>query len=392
MIITITWFVTGAGFCLAQEVSVKAINLVLAEDARFSQGDFQDLRQGKVVTKLLPKDDKREVAVFGITQFDAPVEIVEKSFRDVISRQAKTTSIQSGKFREPPVFGDIGKLQLEQKDLRALKNCRLRKCDVRLSAAMIDRFSSEIDWEKEDYRSAAEDLYQKLLTEYVQDYANRGPPALIEYGSKRETLSLSEEQNSLREKLFWIDRFTPELSRSIREFPKSQVTGLTNSFSWSKVKFGLKPVVIITHTATYKKSGNDASQTLIVSRQIYSSRYIDSSLSMTSVIGIVSNSGPEKTFLVFTNLTRASALGSRLGSLARNLVEQEAIGKLRTVLSETRRAASRAMVNQRQLPEPEPSDGIRVWFLQNGYIALWLSLFVLGAVALRRQIIRSRRK
>ena len=125
-IIAITWLLVGVGFCFPQNISVDSLNKALIADAGLSSVDLESIRKGKVVTRLLPSTDKREVAVLGITRIDLPVGVVRESFRTAIRKQEKKTTLQSGSFGDPVDFEDIANLKMEEKDLRDLKDCRIK--------------------------------------------------------------------------------------------------------------------------------------------------------------------------------------------------------------------------------------------------------------------------
>ncbi|NNE99499.1 MAG: hypothetical protein HKN25_10820 [Pyrinomonadaceae bacterium] len=369
----ITLFVNSGAVCFSQEISSDEIRSMLAQQADFSKQDFSKMDQGKMITKLLPRKDKREVAVLGVIRINKPIEEVEKAFQKTIAQQKRKTALKYAQISDPPTIADMKKLEPERKEIKNLKNCKVGKCDLKLSAAMIERFRSEIDWERKDNQTAVTNLYRKLLLEYVEEYLNKGEAALIKYQNKRKTIDLRIEQRSMTNDLFWIGDFTPEIKTYLEEFPESNQPNIENSIGWSKVKFGLKPVVIVSHTATYRKLNPVQSQILILTRQIYASRYIDASLGLTVLVDI-----PERneTYLFFTSRTRASALGSRLGGLARKLVEHEAIKKLEVVLGSTKRNANRTPANEKAEAETASEGGSARLFLEKTYM-FWIFAFVI---------------
>jgi hypothetical protein len=51
---------------------------------------------------------------------------------------------------------------------------------------------------------------------------------------------------------------------------------------WSKEKFGLQPVVSLTHVAIYKRPLPDGTNVLIASKGIYATRYFEALLGPTA--------------------------------------------------------------------------------------------------------------
>src|SRR5262249_27310079 len=86
---------------------------------------------------------------------------------------------------------------------------------------------------------------------------------------------------------------------------------------------GLAPFISVTHV-TIVPSGPH--QSLATSRDVYSSRYIDASLS--TMIASDAISDPRAFYLVYVNRSRASALRRPMASLRRLLVEHKVKGSL----------------------------------------------------------------
>jgi hypothetical protein len=73
---------------------------------------------------------------------------------------------------------------------------------------------------------------------------------------------------------------------------------------------------------------------VIVSRDVYSSRYIDASLSLTLVADAVSS--PDAFYLVYVNRSRADALKGAFAGLRRSIVERRARASLEENLKLTK--------------------------------------------------------
>ncbi|MFS8087396.1 MAG: hypothetical protein ACMG6H_17325 [Acidobacteriota bacterium] len=81
--------------------------------------------------------------------------------------------------------------------------------------------------------------------------------------------SLEEEQRSLLGGLLYIDDAAPQFLEYLKRFPSLEMRDVENSISWAKIDFGLKPVVIVTHVATYASEDNGTRRILVVSKQLY---------------------------------------------------------------------------------------------------------------------------
>jgi hypothetical protein len=90
---------------------------------------------------------------------------------------------------------------------------------------------------------------------------------------------------------------------------------------WSKEKFGLKPVISVTHVSIYRKP--ESGRTLIASKQIYASHYFEASLGLTAVVASSQQQEPGF-YLLYLNRSRSDALHGGFSGLARGQVKRSA--------------------------------------------------------------------
>jgi hypothetical protein len=121
----------------------------------------------------------------------------------------------------------------------------------------------------------------------------------------------------------YLGEFMPGLPSHLQSFPFSPLSGAEDFLYWSKEKFGLTPFITITHvTITRVASGSY----VIASKDVYSSRYFDASLTFTIASDAVG--APDAFYLVYVNRSRASALKGALSALRRSIVERRAKSSL----------------------------------------------------------------
>src|SRR5262249_52841541 len=159
-------------------------------------------------------------------------------------------------------------------DIEDLKDCVVGDCELKLSASMIERFRNEINWDSPNYQLAITNLFKQMLFEYVRDYRTRGEAALIEYNDSRGEVSLAAEQRGLNAASSYINDL---LNRE-----KSELQLADDRIIWSKIKFGLKPVIAINHVRIYRRASDTGPQVLIASNQIYANHYFNASLALTA--------------------------------------------------------------------------------------------------------------
>ncbi|HEX7331103.1 MAG TPA: hypothetical protein VF290_06370 [Pyrinomonadaceae bacterium] len=311
----------GASTAWAQ-TSISEFQKVLAEKASFQETDFAALQANQPVVRLAPVSDKREVAVAGLVNIRAGADEFLRSYRDSMLRKSNTAILEIGSFSSQPVIADLESLTLETRDIEDLKDCVAGDCQVKLSAAMIERFRKEIDWNAPDYALKVTNLFKQMLSEYVSDYRARGEAALIRYHDKRNEIDLASEQRALSKASGYINDLLADSKAGLQLIDEAIV--------WSKIKFGLKPVIAVNHITIYKRDREVGPQVLIASKQIYASHYFNASIALTAFVTVpAANQGA---FLVSENRSRADGLEGPLGKIKRGVVEKKALEGLKTIL------------------------------------------------------------
>lgn len=341
----------GTNASLAQH-SVAEFHKILHEKAAFDEVDFAALEQGQTVVSLLPANDKREVAVCGLVSLQVSAQVFLQSFLESMTRRSNPAILEIGRFSSTPTLDDLQSLTFENRDIDDMKDCIVGDCRLKLSATMIERFHKEIDWQAPDYRIRATQLFRVMLLDYVRDYLARGDGALIEYSDKSRGVRLAEEQRALMSGSTYINHVLPEFPQHLKAFPKSEISIVENAIVWSKVKFGLKPVIAINHIMVYKREKEIGPQVLVAAKQIYANHYFDSSLALTAFVNIPGAS--PGSYLFYENRSRADGLEGGFSQIKRSIVEDKAVDGLRTILE-----SSKASLNARGLSPTEsisPAD------------------------------------
>jgi hypothetical protein len=366
----------------------------LRSGAGFSNEELAALDSGETVVKLLAPSDKREVAVCGAVRFPQPPDLVAKVFHQSVTQNNKSV-LASGRFSNPPSLTDVQYLTLDDREIEDIKECVTGDCALKLSATMIGRFREEIIWSRSDYRTQVSNLFRSMLVDYVRDYLVRGNAALIKYDDQAQQVNVEQEQASLVEGSFIFSSLVPELKDHLRSFPASDYGAAQHTISWAQIKFGLKPVVIITHAAKYVA----ADRVVTISRQIYASHYFDSSLAFAGAFATSSSAKEQSSYLLYVNYTRADALDGAFAKLKRNISQSEAVEKLEGLLNKTRIGLDIAAKNESR-PAPIPVTnriarslfgGRRVLWWLVGFIVLLVFFWLTRRISSRTQRSSDRR-
>jgi len=307
------------------QTSLADLQKALQEKAAFAETDFAALARGETIVKLAPAQDKREVAVAGLVNLRASAEEFLRSYRESLTHRNNTAVLEIGSFSATPTLDDLQYLTLDPEDIEDLKECAVGDCEIKLSAAMIQRFAHEVNWQASDYAQQATQLFKTMLLEYVRDYRARGNAALIEYNDKPTAVRLAQEQRELIGTSGYLNSvFANALATNDKPAEEMLV--------WSKIKFGLKPVIAVNHVTIYRNERALGPQVLAVSKQIYANHYFDSSLALTAFVTVA---GPTS-YLVYENRSRADGLDGPFSKLKRKLVENKALEGLKGILEHSK--------------------------------------------------------
>jgi len=315
----------GASTALAQ-ASMAEFQKVLREKASFEEPDFTALQLNQPVVRLAPTSDKREVAVSGLVNINASAEEFLRSYRDSMMRKNNAAILEIGSFGHEPTLADLEGLTLETNDIDDLKECVVGDCKLKLSAPMIERFRKEIDWAAPDYQLRVTNLFKEMLLAYIKDYRKRGEAALIEYHDKQDRLSVATEQRALLSSAGYVNSFLAGA--------KSDLQLLDETLVWSKIKFGLKPVIAVNHISIYKRNSDVGPQVLVASKQIYANHYFNAFLALTAFVNVPG--AANGSFLVYENRSRADGLEGPFGKIKRGVVEKKALEGLRGIIAQSK--------------------------------------------------------
>src|SRR5262249_29283224 len=135
--------------------------------------------------------------VSGLVSLHASADEFLRSYRESLTHKNNAAVLEAGSFSAVPSLSDLENLTLDAQDIEDLKECVVGDCQIKLSAAMIERFAREINWQSPNYPQQVTQLFRTMLLDYVRDYRARGDAALIEYNDKQTEVRVADEQAAL---------------------------------------------------------------------------------------------------------------------------------------------------------------------------------------------------
>jgi hypothetical protein len=379
LILALAFLQTGGIGQLREKDLLKSIGI----DA-WSPEELSALERGEPVVRSLETKEKQELAAIGVVRISNLPPISMNAFRDSLSQKRADEKIAGGRFSDPPMADDLRDLELEPDTIAQLQKCTVGKCDLNLPAQMIKRFEEEVNWNSPDADAVASRLMRDMLLGYVRGYTSRGDTALGRYDNRRTSVDLEAAHRSLLSSSVLIRDLAPEFVDYLAKFPFAKLENVDSAMSWSVIDFGLKPSITLSHSAAYTKRTADDERLFLASKQIYSSRYLDSSLTFTLLLRVPSAYGVD-TYLIFSDRSRSDALDGPLGGIARDVVRKESLERIRTLLDKAHLrllAAGNSKNETDHDAHPTEADSA-AWvkrILQNRIAAAVLVVFIVGAL------------
>jgi len=307
------------------------LRTLLVRDLKFSAGEIADLERGKTAKHVLPSMASGEVAVAGGVRVHASKDKFVAAYRDIKHFKEGPNIVEIGRFRSPPQFDDLESLTVTHEDVD-LRGCQVGDCDIRLPADVIARFRREVDWPSANADAQAALLFKRILFDEVSAYVSGGPGRIQQYDDDKRPVRPIDDFSGLLRNSPYLDAVLPGLGAHFDRFPNRRLDGADDFLYWSKEKFGLTPFISVTHV-TLAPTG--AHQYIAATRDVYSTRYVDASLSLAIASDSVSD--PTSFYLFYVNRSRANALKGALSKLRRSIVERRARGSLEENLKNVKR-------------------------------------------------------
>ena len=246
-----------------------------------SNDQISDIRSGKAVGKVLKSRTPAEIFVFGAVYIDATPESYVQFATDFDRLSRLPEFLAIGKFSDPPQSPDLEGFQFDNDDIKSLKECRPRHCEVQMPAESIEDIHKSIDWDAPDLdRRVNQHLHQRVI-KGLEDYRRDGNQALGEYSDKEILINVSKQFEYMLSYARVLPAYLPDLHRYLLAYPNAKSPNIEDMFYWAKVKFGLKPTLRVVQFVTFRGQSAEEPAYVIAEKQLYSSHYFETALDLT---------------------------------------------------------------------------------------------------------------
>ena len=316
-------------FCLVQLQPLRSfaqhdqenLDAFLQTYIGFREKDFAKMQQGRVVAKLLDTDVGREIAVFGIVRIDMPKGAFIAMFPDRALIIESALAIESGEFSMPPTIADVRGLTLDKDDAEAIRHCKIGHCDIKLSAAAIERFQKKEPWNQPDGQNAVLTEFKQMLVEYVAAYQKGGNEAMAVYHDKKEPLHLVSEFRDMLQESPYLYKYRPQLHAYLENYPNATLPNSRRLIFWAKDDLGTKrKVIALTQILIYQPVEHKIADFLIASKQLYASHYFEAAFGITALADNPDSAG-ENFYLIYLVRSRIDALRNKFVHLLKGKIQ-----------------------------------------------------------------------
>ncbi len=315
---------------------------LLRRHIRASDNDLKRLDRGEVLSKTLETPDGREVSSFGAIRVTCTRETFASRVRDIDRFKASEYVLQVGRFQPQPLLQDLAPLALDPNDREAMRTCRAGSCGLRLPADAMSRFRSSIPWGTPEEAPAAAAAMREFLLDETRKYIAGGSAALPDYADRNGAMPRAQAFRALLRPSTFAAEYQPELFRYLDEFPRAPIDGGDSFLYWSRERFGLKPVISVSHSVLLRREN----VVVFGSKQVFASHYFESSLGLAM---FVAPPGATYGYVTYLNRSRIEGLRGLLAAIVRPIIARRAREGLERMLIDVKRKL--------EAPEPRAAAG-----------------------------------
>jgi hypothetical protein len=324
--------VTVASGVHAQSSFPPALERYFTSTLKLTDAERKTLLSGLPLAKALDADPNKEVAVFGAIWIKAPISRYIEKLKDIENFEKGGGFRVTKKVSEPATIADFAQMVLPPDDIEDLKKCRVGDCELKGSAAAIERIRKEVNFSSPDAKAQVERSLRAIAVEFVNAYRQGGNNELAVYRDRENPTFVAREFADLVATMPELSQYLPDMRRFLLEYPKPASTPTTQFIYWQEAEFGLKPTIRISHVAIQES----ADGAIVASKQLYASHYFWTGLELRALI--LDPSRGTGFWFVNVNRSRSDGLSGFTGRVIRGKVREGARSGIEGALRATRKA------------------------------------------------------
>lgn len=245
----------------------------LIQDLQLTEKQLKEIDAGQSFVKAMHTERRQEIALFGLIRIEATAEFFLSKFRNIVEFERGPNVLQSGIFSSPPQTSDVASLTWEPDDLQQLRECKRTGCGVRLPHGSLLKLQSSVNWSAKNANDQANELLRQRMIDLVQAYQIQGDRALPVYSKNGESIRVKDGFHLLLKNSRFVNLHVPELVSYLRNYPDEKNRNAEDLFYWQKGKFGLQPVIRVSHVVILRMEGDPGTSYAIASKMLYANHY-----------------------------------------------------------------------------------------------------------------------
>jgi hypothetical protein len=306
------------------------------QDIGLTQDLIVDIRNGIPVVKSLPARTPAEVFLFGAVYIHAAPESYLRLVTDFDRLRRLPNNLALGVFHQPPRLEDLDGFSLQSEDLRDLEKCRPGECMIQLPGGTMEELDRSIDWSAPDSNQRVEQFLQNKALHLLQAYQREGNHALGVYNDKRNPTFVAQQFAYLLSYSKALPAQLPQFYSYLLAYPDAKPANVDDRFYWAKVSFGLRPTLRMIHSVVMRGGPGDDVAYAIAEKQLYSSHYFDTALSLSFCVRDRENSRHPGFYLIMAMGSEQSALDGFQGEIIRKVAVGRSASNLQAALTNIR--------------------------------------------------------
>ena len=171
----------------------------------------------------------------------------------------------------------------------------------------------------------------------METYLEGGDKTFGAYRDKKRPLYLDKEFDGLLENSPYILEYDPKFHAYLDDFPEAELPGGEDFLYWSKVKFGLKPTVRVSHVVIYPITEGRNIEYVIGSKMLYASHYFHTGLELKYLSRDSAKPDAKGFYLISVNRSRSDGLTGFFGGIIRSRAQSGARDGLAAALEDSKK-------------------------------------------------------
>jgi hypothetical protein len=306
------------------------------QNVGLGQEQIDQIRHGIPVVKVFPPRTSAEIFLLGAVYIHAAPEDYLRLVSDLNRFRSVPGYLDLGIFGNLPKLSDLNGLSLDSDEVHELQKCRPGDCSIQLPGNSMEELQRAIDWSAPDADRRVNQFLQRKALDLLVAYQKEGNHALGIYEDKPEPAPVAQEFAYMLSYSRALPAQLPDFYSYLLTYPDAREANIDDRFYWTKVKFGLKPTLRMIHQVTMRGDPADDVAYAVAEKQLDSSHYFDTALSLSFCVRDRATAGHPGFYLIMAMGTEQLSMAGLKGEVIRKVVVGRSASNLQAALTNIR--------------------------------------------------------